>query len=169
MRDVAQHAGVSQRTVSNVVNDFIHVRPETRAKVLAAIQQLGYEPNSSARSLRTGRTGQVRLLLPDLTSSYFAQLAENVVIEAERRSLTVLIELTHGRRDNELRGLQGGGSQRTDGAIIFVADLQAADFKQRRLDFPVVAVGSSPPPTTSIRPACRITTLGWRWFGTSPD
>ena len=145
MRDVALHAGVSQRTVSNVVNDFVHVRPETRARVLAAIADLGYEPNSSARSLRTGRTGQIRLLLPDLTSSYFAQLAEYIVIEAERRELTVLIELTHGRRDNELRGLQGGGSQRTDGAIIFITELQAADFQQRRAEFPVVAVGTSPP------------------------
>lgn len=145
MRDVAQYAGVSQRTVSNVVNDFVHVRPETRAKVLAAIQELGYEPNSSARSLRTGRTGQIRLLLPDLTSSYFAQLAEDVVVEAEQRSLTVLIELTHGRRDIELRGLAGGGSQRTDGAIMFVTALEAADFQHRRPEFPVVAVGSSPP------------------------
>ena len=57
MHDVSRLAGVSIKTVSNVVNNFPDIRPSTRAKVQAAITQLGYQPNLSARSLRSGRTG----------------------------------------------------------------------------------------------------------------
>ena len=56
LRDVAQRAGVSVRTVSNVVNGAPHVRPATRDKVQAAIQDLGYRPNLAARALVTGST-----------------------------------------------------------------------------------------------------------------
>ncbi|NUS02560.1 MAG: LacI family DNA-binding transcriptional regulator, partial [Nonomuraea sp.] len=57
LSDVAQLAGVSVKTVSNVVNGYAHVSAATRAKVERALAQLGYQPNLSARNLRQGRTG----------------------------------------------------------------------------------------------------------------
>src|SRR6476620_8489145 len=57
LQDVADQAGVSVKTVSNVVNGYIHVAAETRARVQAVIDETGYRPNLSARQLRTGRTG----------------------------------------------------------------------------------------------------------------
>ena len=57
LRDVAARAGVSPRTVSNVVNDFRYVSPAMRTKVQAALDELGYKPNLLARGLRQGRTG----------------------------------------------------------------------------------------------------------------
>src|SRR5690606_19213549 len=65
LHDVATLAGVSIKTVSNVVNDYKHIRPTTREKVLAAIDTLGYQPNISARSLRSGKTGVIGLALPE--------------------------------------------------------------------------------------------------------
>src|SRR5438105_571258 len=59
VRDVAALAGVSPKTVSNVVNGGVVVRPETRARVEAAVVELGYVPNLSARGLRNGRTGAI--------------------------------------------------------------------------------------------------------------
>jgi DNA-binding LacI/PurR family transcriptional regulator len=53
LRDVAKLAGVSPKTVSNVVNGYVHVRPETRDRVERAIATLNYRPNLSARSLRS--------------------------------------------------------------------------------------------------------------------
>ncbi|MFC9419987.1 LacI family DNA-binding transcriptional regulator, partial [Bacillus mobilis] len=70
MRDVAELAGVSQRTVSNVVSGYIHVKPETRARVQAAIDSLKYKPNISARRLRQGRTGILALALPEIAAPY---------------------------------------------------------------------------------------------------
>ena len=66
LHDVARIAGVSIKTVSNVINDYPHVRPATRARVEAAIDELGYQPNLTARSLRSGRTGAIALALPEL-------------------------------------------------------------------------------------------------------
>ena len=60
LQDVADRAGVSVKTVSNVVNGYVHVAPETRARVQAVLDETGYRPNLSARQLRTGRTGRDR-------------------------------------------------------------------------------------------------------------
>jgi DNA-binding LacI/PurR family transcriptional regulator len=62
MVDVARWAGVSQKTVSRVINDAPHVRPEVRERVLAAIEQLGYRPNVAARALVTQRTHVIGVL-----------------------------------------------------------------------------------------------------------
>ena len=75
MRDVAQLAGVSQRTVSNVVNNFPHISPATRKAVEDAIRQLGYRPNIAAQRLRQGQTHTLALAIPNLAWPYFGELA----------------------------------------------------------------------------------------------
>ena len=67
MADVAKLAGVSHQTVSRVINDSAHVRPETRSRVLAAMRQLDYRPNSAARALVTGRSGTLGVVSFDTT------------------------------------------------------------------------------------------------------
>jgi DNA-binding LacI/PurR family transcriptional regulator len=62
MTDVAVHAGVSQKTVSRVVNDEPHVKPELREKVLAAIAELGFRPNAAARALASKRTRRIGMV-----------------------------------------------------------------------------------------------------------
>ena len=118
MSDVARHAGVSQRTVSNVVNNYVHVSPATRARVQASLDALGSRPNTAARRLRTGRTGTVTLAVPTFRERYFADLAEAVVAAARDRGTTVLVETTGGRRETELELLRGGGDILTDGVIL---------------------------------------------------
>jgi len=87
MQDVALAAGVSIKTVSNVINDYPYVRDETRQRVLDAIATLGYTPNLSARSLRSGRTNVISLMIPDLRNAYFAELADSVMRAAAERFL----------------------------------------------------------------------------------
>jgi LacI family repressor for deo operon, udp, cdd, tsx, nupC, and nupG len=96
LRDVAAHAGVSTRTVSNVVNDFAHVSPAMRSKVQASLEALGYQPNLLARGLRQGRTGIITLLVPYLTVDYFAELAHEVVEVATEVGVTVMVDETGG-------------------------------------------------------------------------
>ena len=72
VKDVAALAGVSPKTVSNVMNGTVFVRPDTQEKVLAAVEELGFVPNLSARSLRNGRTGVIALALPDLAPAFGA-------------------------------------------------------------------------------------------------
>ena len=66
LRDVAKLAGVSVKTVSNVVNDYAHVTDSTRKRVLVAIDELNYRPNPAARTLRRGRSGIIGLAVPEV-------------------------------------------------------------------------------------------------------
>jgi DNA-binding LacI/PurR family transcriptional regulator len=142
MQDVADLAGVSARTVSNVVNGFQHVSPATRERVQRALDELGYEMNAAARSLKSGRTGMVALVVSELHAPYFAELADAVVRGAGRRSLTVLVEVTEGSRERELKVLEGGRNHLADGALVSPVALREEDFRPRR-DFPLVLLGES--------------------------
>ena len=102
MVDVARRAGVSHVTVSRVVNGHPSVRPETRARVEAAIAELGYRMNMSARNLRQGRTGMVGLAIPELSLAYWGEFADMVIAEAAKHGLRVLIEPTGAEREGAL-------------------------------------------------------------------
>src|SRR5699024_11445994 len=106
LKDVARKAGVSIKTVSNVIHDYPHIRPATRERVERAIEALGYTPNQTARNLRSGRTGVIALAVPDLALSYFAELAGLVIAEAERLGLSVQVEQTGGTREREIELLR---------------------------------------------------------------
>ncbi len=117
MADVGARAGVTARTVSNVLSGNTPVRPETRDRVLRAVEDLGYRINTAARSLKTGRTGTITLAIPDLGIDYFAYLARQIMREAERHDWAVVIEQTGARRDRELSILSGAQRQHSDGLI----------------------------------------------------
>ncbi len=76
--DVARRAGVSAMTVSRVVNGTGYTRPETRARVEAAIEELGYVPNALARQLRSKRTKSIALVVSDITNPFFTTIARGV-------------------------------------------------------------------------------------------
>lgn len=117
MADVGARAGVTARTVSNVLSGHTAVRPETRERVLRAVDELGYRLNTSARSLRTGRTGTITLAIPDLGIDYFTDLARRIMAEAQRHDWTVVIQQTGAQRDHELAILSGARRQHSDGLI----------------------------------------------------
>jgi len=141
MHDVARVAGVSIKTVSNVVNDYPHVRPQTRDRVLSAIRELDYRPNLSARGLRSGRTGVIGLAVPALRENYFAELADAVIRAAERRGLSVLIEQTGGERAKELAAIGGGRLHLTDGLLFSPVGLGQRDVDALNVPIPLVLLG----------------------------
>jgi DNA-binding LacI/PurR family transcriptional regulator len=95
-RDVAALAGVSVKTVSRVVNGEPHTRPEIVQRVMAAVAELDWTPNASARNLRTRRTGLVGIGVAELRRPYLATLVEALVAEADRRGIQVAVEPDHG-------------------------------------------------------------------------
>jgi DNA-binding LacI/PurR family transcriptional regulator len=103
LQDVAEVAGVSMKTVSNVVRGYVHVSPATRAKVQRAIDDLAYRPNESGRSLATGRTGLLALAFSDISIPYYSELARCVSTLARDRGYRVLLEQTDGTLDAERR------------------------------------------------------------------
>ncbi len=141
MRDVAHLAGVSVKTVSNVVNHFPHVRGETKARVLAAIAELGYQMNYSARSLSLGRTGMLAVAVPELRLPYFAELADEIIGAAAERGYTVLVEQTGGVRERELALLTSERRRMTDGLIFSPAGLRPEDASRLEVEYPMVLLG----------------------------
>ncbi|MGV9246063.1 LacI family DNA-binding transcriptional regulator [Streptomyces sp. NPDC003710] len=141
LRDVAERAGVSIKTVSNVVNNYPHVTPAMRVRVQAAIDELGYRPNLTARHLRKGRTGIIALAVPELGNPYFAELAGAVIDAAAEHEFTVLLDHTRGEREQEILVSQGFRGGVIDGLILSPLTLEAEDLRGRSGDVPLVLLG----------------------------
>ncbi len=141
LKDVAARAGVSPKTVSNVVNGYEHVTPETRSRVEAALEELGYRPNLSARHLRRGASGIIALVVPELDVPYFAELARHVIRAAAERSLTVIIDQTDGDPERERVVLEGDRALLLDGLILSPLGLAREDLERRRDGTPLVLLG----------------------------
>ncbi len=82
IRDVAEKAGVSAATVSYVLNDVRKVRPETEQRVLWAAKELGYQPNTAARSLSVGHSSIIGLIVPDILNPFFPEITKSFQTEA---------------------------------------------------------------------------------------
>jgi DNA-binding LacI/PurR family transcriptional regulator len=96
VHDVAARAGVSPRTVSNVVNGYRHVSAELRERVQQAIAETGYQPNFAARSLRRGRTGLIGLIIPEVDVPYFAELTRCFIDQLPEPDFTLVVDHTGG-------------------------------------------------------------------------
>ena len=95
IRDVAREAGVSVSVVSRVLNQGSGpVAPDTRARVLSAIEHLAYHPRAAAKELSQGQALTIGLVVADLTNPFFARLADRVVWKARARGVQVVLMTT---------------------------------------------------------------------------
>ncbi|MFB9378643.1 LacI family DNA-binding transcriptional regulator [Kineococcus gynurae] len=143
LRDVAEAAGVSIKTVSNVVNDHPHVRPELRRRVQDLITELDYRPSASGRQLRQGRTGAVAVALPNVTSPFYGELTSTLVRSARARGLTVLVEQTDGEVDREREVSRGFPVRSVDGMIFAPLSIPTGELASRRDTTPAVLLGEN--------------------------
>jgi DNA-binding LacI/PurR family transcriptional regulator len=141
MNDVARAAGVSLKTVSNVLNNYEFIRPATKQRVQDAIAELGYEANLTARSLRSGRTRMLGLVLSDLSAPYYAELASRLMKAASQRGYRVLVEQSDAAAEVELNALQGPFRQLTDGLLFTPLMIDADTVASRLGQKPLVMLG----------------------------
>ncbi|WP_075779064.1 LacI family DNA-binding transcriptional regulator [Streptomyces acidiscabies] len=141
LREVAERAGVSMRTVSNVVRGTGRFSEATRVKVALAVEELGYRPNTAARRLRTGRSGVLLLAVPDLSMPYFAELAGHVLREAAAHGCTLLVEATGGAPGAELEIALGRTDPMVDGVILSPLALDDAAASTTVRSRPLVLLG----------------------------
>ena len=118
IHDVAKRAGVAPITVSRVINNSGYFSQETRESVEAAISELGYVPNTLARSLRLKRTNTLALIVSDITNPFFTTLARGVEDTASDMGFTVILCNTDESEKEEQKYLQMLLQKQVDGILL---------------------------------------------------
>ncbi|MEW6523822.1 MAG: LacI family DNA-binding transcriptional regulator [Bacillota bacterium] len=130
IRDVARHAGVAPATVSRVINNSGYVSPCTRARVLEAVEDLGFKPNGLARSLTSGRTRTIGLVLPDITNPFFPALARGVEDVAYSSGYAVILCNTDSDPGQEKAYVHTLMEKRIDGIIFTVSSADTSAIQE---------------------------------------
>lgn len=146
LKDVALDAGVSVKTVSNVVNDRPNVSPAMRERVQASLTKLGYRPNLAARQLKHGRGGFIALALPELRSPYFAELATRLSAGATARGFLLLLDITGADPEEERLVMSGMRAHMVDGVIFSPLTVTAEEIGARTDAIPLALLGERPTP-----------------------
>lgn len=141
IKDVAKYAGVSIATVSYVLNGTKSVMPETRQRVMDAIQQLNYSPNPTARSFKTGKKRTIAFVIPDIANNYFANITKTLEIQLQNCGYSLIISNTNEEIEQEILQLRHLTSGIADGLILAST---ADDFSQIKdyipEGFPVILI-----------------------------
>ena len=144
-------------TVSRVINSSAAVRPDKRARVERAVEELGYVPNRLARGLSARRLGVIAVLVPDLTNPFFTEIVHKIEDVANEQGLTVVLGNSDERPEREV-DFPTVAALRVDGAIIgATGDGAAASVRRlQTAGIPVVAldrrVGKLQSTSCSARP-----------------
>lgn len=145
LRDVAEYAGVSVTTVSNVVRDWPYVSPAMRARVKQAINTLGYSPHVVAQGLRTGQTQALAFIVPDLSNPYFAGFVAAAEDVAQQHKYTLLVFNSHEDVEREKACVQRAANRWADGLLItHTTRTQNPSEFWKRAEIPIVAVDRIP-------------------------
>src|SRR2546422_10602593 len=116
--EVAKRAGVSTATVSRVLSQPDVVSPDTRRKVLRAVESLGYAPNSAAKNLRTLRTGKLLVTVPDISNPFFSLILQGIEDAAQHEGYAVLLGDTQHDEEREDRYALMLKRKEADGLIV---------------------------------------------------
>lgn len=122
IKDVATHADVSVATVSAVINKNKYVSPELVQRVHTSIAALGYQRNSFARGLKTQRSHCIGLIVPDITKTFYTNIARGVEDVAHTHNYSLILGNTDEDPEKEKKYLQLLESKQADGLIIAVTD-----------------------------------------------
>lgn len=153
-KDVARYAGVSTAVVSYVINAGPKkVAPATEARVLEAIQVLGYRPNAAARALKLGSTEMLGLVIPDNTNPFFAELSHAIEDAANERGYALLLTNSDSTVAKERKHVRNLLSRQVDGLLL--TSMEDEPYLED-----VVASGIPAVLLNQNRPSGRLPTLG---------
>src|SRR5215469_15938498 len=144
--DVARRAGVSQSTVSLVLNGKAagRVSQRTQEAVLRAAQELGYQPSMAGRTLRLGRTHVAALIIPDVSNPVFAAVLLGAEQAARQRNYTIVQVSTGNDPDWQLRIVHALATRSIDGFLLFALDLPESAHLELLRGNAVIVDGYSP-------------------------
>lgn len=141
--DVAREANVSMATVSRVVNGNPNVKPATRKKVLEVISRLGYRPNAVARGLASKKTTTVGVIIPDISSTFFAELARGIEDIATMYKYNIILSNSDQNKDKELHLLNTMLGKQVDGIVFMGGNISQEHVEEfDKSPVPIVLAGS---------------------------
>jgi LacI family transcriptional regulator len=141
--DVAREASVSMATVSRVVNGNPNVKPTTRKKVLEVIDRLGYRPNAVARGLASKKTTTVGVIIPDISSIFYAELARGIEDIATMYKYNIILSNSDENKEKEFHLLNTMLGKQVDGIVFMgsnITDEHVQEFQKSPV--PIVLAGS---------------------------
>lgn len=145
IRDVARASGVSAATVTRALQGHPRVLDRTRLRIEAAARELGYRPDHIARTLVTGTSRTIGLLIPTISDPYWAEVAESLEQRAADKGFSVLFASGHGNPSRAEQMLDVFISKRVDGVIVTATAGAEVLLSQQGGAVPVVVVGWDPP------------------------
>lgn len=151
--DVARAAQVSVASVSRVVNGHTNVTPETRARILEAVERLRYVPHTAARSLITRRTHVIGVLLPDLYGGFFSELIRGIDSAARELHLQLLLSCSHGNAE-EMEGAIRAMRGRVEGLLVLAPQLDVGGLGELDPATPMVFMNSRVDGASSLAIDC---------------
>jgi LacI family transcriptional regulator len=151
IKDIAQEAQVSRATVSLALNGKPGVAPETRRRILEIAKRLSYQPNASAKGLALQKTETLGIIVPDISSPFYAELVRGVEEEASSKGYHLILCTTAGKLSREEVYLRLLGERRIDGMILVTPREQEEVIRHfREARFPLVIVDRDLPSTDEI-------------------
>ncbi len=136
INDVCKLAGVSKATVSRVLNETGQVKAQTREAVLAAMQQLGYQPNSLAQALATNTTNSIGLVLPHFESSYFGSILFEAEQGAQKVGKKLLVVNSKNSEQGEKEAVATLAAQRCDAILLYSRHLSEVQLLELQQQYP---------------------------------
>lgn len=118
IRDVAKHSGVSIATVSHVINSTRFVKEETSKLVQESIRALGYSPDATARSFKTGRKNLIAFIVPDIANAFFSTLIEELETVISSKNYKLIVINTKETKEREIDNLRVLASGVVDGFVV---------------------------------------------------
>ena len=145
IKDVAEAAGVSTATVSRVLSNGQHVRPEVRARVMAVVEHLSYRPNLVARSLRSQHSNTLGLIVSDVRNPFFTSISRAVEDTAYEQGFSVLLCNTDENPEKETIYLNLLQDENVAGVIVSPTRQTVTRFTSSNLNSPIVIIDRSMP------------------------
>jgi LacI family fructose operon transcriptional repressor len=143
IKDVARVAGVSTATVSRVLSNGDHVRPEVRERVLAAVEQLAYRPNLLARGLRSQQSSTIGLIVSDIRNPFFTSMSRAVEDTAYEQGFSLIVCNTDEDPEKEAIYLHLMHDQNVAGVIFSPTLPSTTNFSALKIAFPTVIIDRS--------------------------
>ncbi|MGN7176423.1 catabolite control protein A [Paenibacillus sp. FSL R5-0490] len=141
--DVAREANVSMATVSRVVNGNPNVKPATRKKVMEVIDRLGYRPNAVARGLASKKTTTVGVIIPDISSTFFAELARGIEDIATMYKYNIILSNSDQNIEKEMHLLNTMLGKQVDGIVFMGGNITSELVEEfEKSPVPIVLAGS---------------------------